>query len=89
VAKPKPLRVIQEQLNSRRPSIAEHEHIAGEGIRSQNLFADSSQTISSTAEIGRFHGNENAHLGSELNHPRLSHNVRLSATRSAVAAPRK
>jgi hypothetical protein len=66
VAKPKTLRVIEEQLYSRRPSIAEHEHIAGERIRFQCLLAESSQTINSTAEIGRFHGNQNAHLGSEL-----------------------
>jgi hypothetical protein len=52
LTKPKPLAVIRQQLDRRRPSIPEHEYRAREWVRAERLAAHADQAIDPAAEIG-------------------------------------
>jgi hypothetical protein len=85
VAKPKPLSVIDEDLQRLRRSIAKDEHPAVEGIVLQHLFAEACQTVDPAAKIDRLKGRHDPHLGRDLNHGCWFQKLRLSAAKSGIA----
>ena len=85
---PKALPVIDEHLDRRRPPATEHKHTAGKRIRLQLLLAQPCQRIDPLPEVDRLDGNQDAHLGGNLNHPPRPQTTRLNATRSGGNAPR-
>src|SRR5512146_791336 len=80
VAEPKSLAVIHEQLQCRRPAITEDEDGAGEGVVPERLLAESGQAVDATPEIGRLDGDEDLHLGSDLEHHSAPQKLRDSAS---------
>jgi hypothetical protein len=79
------LAVIHQQLHGRRPAIAEDEDGAGERIVLEGFLAEPCQTINPAAEVGRLDGDEDLHLGGDLEHHRAPQKPRASASMSAAS----
>jgi hypothetical protein len=85
MAQPKSLTIVHEQLQGRRPAIAEDEDDAGERVVLKGLLTESRQTIDPASEIDRRDGDEDLHLGRDLEHQRAFPKPRASASRSAAS----
>lgn len=87
VARPKTLAVVDQRLHRRAAPIAEHEHVAAEGVLLQRLPADPGQTVHPAAEIRGLDRHRDPHLRRELDHRWPSQKLWLSATKSGTATP--
>ena len=85
VAEPKSLTVIHKQLQSRRLTIAEDEDDASKGVVLEGVLTEPGQAIDAASEIGRLDGNEDLHLGSDLEHHSAFQKLRDSASTSAAS----
>ena len=75
-----------EQLQGRRPAIAEDEDDAGEQVVLKGLLTESRQTIDPASEIDHSAtASEDLHLGRDLEHQRAFPKPRASASRSAAS----
>src|SRR5689334_16762983 len=87
VAEPKSLTVIHEQLQGRRPPIAEDEDGAGERVVLEGLLAEPGQAVDAATEIGRLDGHQDFHVGRDLKHQGALQKPRASASMSAASWP--
>lgn len=85
VAEPEPLAVVHEDLQRRRLAIAEDEDGADERVVLERFLAEPSQAVDPAAEIGRLDGDEDLHLGSDLEHHRAFQKPRARASISAAS----
>jgi hypothetical protein len=85
VAEPEPLAVVHEQLQRRRLAIAEDEDGACERVVSEGFLAEPGEAIDPAPEVGRLDGDEDLHLGGDLEHHRPPQKLRDSASRSAAS----
>ena len=87
VAKPESLAVVDQDLNRRRLSVAEHEDPTTERIVVEHLLAEPGQAVDPLTEIGRLDGHHHAHLRRDLDHGSLCQKLRLNAARSGASTP--
>jgi hypothetical protein len=85
VAEPKSLAVIHEQLQGRPSTIAEDEDGASERVVLKGFLAEPGQAVDPPAKIGRLDGDQDLHLGGDLEHHSASQKLRDSASRSAAS----
>src|SRR3954452_13298627 len=85
VAEPKPLAIIHEQLQRRRLAIAEDEDGTGERVVLEGLLAEPRQTVDPTSKVRRLDGDEDLHLGCDLEHHRAFQKPRDRASMSAAS----
>ena len=85
VTQPKPLAIVCQQFHRRTSAIAEDEHGANEGILSKGLLAEPCQTVDPAAEVGRLDGDQDLHVGRDLEHHRAPQKLRDSASMSAAS----
>jgi len=85
VAEPEPLAVVHEQLQRRRPAIAEDEYGACERVVLEGFLAEPGEAIDAASKIGRLDGDQDLHLGRDLEHHRASQKLRDSASTSAAS----
>jgi hypothetical protein len=77
------LAVVHEQLQRRRPAIAEDEDGAGERVMPEGFLAESGEAIDPASKVGRIDGDQDLHLGCDLEHHSASQKLRDSASMSA------
>ena len=58
---------------------------AGERVLPERLLAEPRQAVDPAAEIGRLDGDQDLHLGRDLEHHRASQKLRDSASTSAAS----
>ena len=85
VAEPISLTVIHKQLQGRRFAIAEDEDGTGERVVLEGFLTEPSQTIDSSAKVGWLDGDEDLHLGGDLEHQRAFQKLRERASMSAAS----
>lgn len=68
LAEPKPLAIVDEELNCRSGAVAENKDSSREGIFKQLLATDPGKAVDAAAEINGLNRNKDAHLGSDLDH---------------------
>jgi hypothetical protein len=67
------------------PAVAEQEDRANERIVLESLLAEPGQTIDPPPKIDRLEGDEDLHLGRDLEHQRASQKLRETASTSATS----
>src|SRR5215510_4544007 len=77
---PVPLPVIEQQLERRARTVAEHVDGADEGVVAEHLPTHGGEPIDPFAKIHRFRGDKDAALRGELQHERPSTKARTSAS---------
>lgn len=87
VAKPKPLTVIDQDLQCRGPTVAEDKHPAAQRIVLQRFPTESRQAVNPAAEIGRLAGHDDSHLRGNLDHGWQLHRLRPSVATSGASMP--
>ena len=85
MAEPKSLAVVHEQLQRRRLAIAEDEDGAGERVVLEGFLAEPGQAVDPAAKIGRLDGDQDLHLGRDLEHHRAFQKLRDRASTSAAS----
>ena len=85
VAEPKSLTVVHEQLQGRRLAIAEDEDRADERVVLERFLAEPRQAVDPAAKIGRLDGDQDLHLGGDLEHHGAFQKLRDSASTSAAS----
>src|SRR4051812_2651380 len=80
VAEPKSLTIVHEQLQGGCLAIAEDEDDAGKGVVLEGLLAEPRQAVDPTAKVSGLDGDEDLHLGCDLEHHRASQKQRDSAS---------
>ena len=87
VAEPESLAIVHEDFQCRGLAVAEDEDRSDERVLLQRFLAEPRQTVNSPAKIGRFDGDQDLHLGRDLEHYRASQKLRDSASTSAASYP--
>jgi hypothetical protein len=85
VAEPESLAVVGEQLQRRRLAIAEDENDASKGVVLEGFLAELGQAVDAAPEFGRLDGDEDLHLGSDLEHHSAFQKPRDRASTSAAS----
>src|SRR3954467_10390673 len=85
VAEPEPLAIVHEHLQRRRLAIAEDEDRADEWVVLERFLAEPRQAVDPAAKIGRLDGDQDLHLGRDLEHHRAFQKLRDSASSSAAS----
>ena len=72
-------------FSGRRPAIAEDEDGAGERVVLEGLLAEPRQAVDPATKIDRLDGDEDLHLGRDLEHHRALQKPRARASMSAAS----
>src|SRR2546423_7407254 len=80
---PETLAIVDQTFDGLAAARAEHEQRARQGVSRECLPAQGSQTIDAFTEIDRLDGQEDPHVGSNLDHGRWRRKVCIRATRSS------
>jgi hypothetical protein len=86
---PKPLPVVSQTLDGVAAARAENKERAAERVAGQYLTTKSRQTIDAFTKIDGLDGQQNPHLGSNLNHRRWCQKASASGRRSRELAAGK
>ena len=90
LAEPKPLAIIDEDLDRRASFVTKNKQLSRERIRLQHLPAHPGQSINAPAKVHRLHRHPDLHLRSHLDHHPCLQKARLSSTGSkSLGAPLK
>src|SRR5258708_13563811 len=87
LAEPKTLPVVDEHFHRCCTPIAKHEHSAVKRILTQDLLAESHETVDAVAEVDGLDRDEDPHLRRDLQHHGDSQKLRLTAAKSGAPAP--
>ncbi len=85
MAEPEPLAIVHEHLQRRRLAIAEDEDRADERVVLERFLAEPGQAVDPAAKVGRLDGDQDLHLGRDLEHYRASQRLRERASTSAAS----
>ena len=88
LGEPEALAVVDPHLDGGRPAVAEDEHRSTERVFREFFAAQAGKAVDSFAEVDRFDGDQDAHLGGNLEHGRyVVWTSRASRAKSGPACP--